>query len=177
MATSPHRPFTPDCVCAVCAISAVDVIGEEFGLRNELMHCFADRILIEDRFTGGTPEGRDRVIAQEPIGRMGKPEEIAAAVVWLCSDAASFVTGHALVADGGRNPVDGRWFGPPRTNRRRSEWSWRFGHAVPGLSCTPRRGATSSKNGGNGLAGYGVQGRQRWIRAADLRPASGSATP
>ena len=55
-----------------------------------------------DRFTGGTPEGRDRVIAQEPIGRMGRPEEIAAAVVWLCSDAATFVTGHALVADGGQ---------------------------------------------------------------------------
>lgn len=55
-----------------------------------------------DRFTGGTPEGRDRVIAQEPIGRMGRPEEIADAVVWLCSDAASFVTGHALVADGGQ---------------------------------------------------------------------------
>jgi NAD(P)-dependent dehydrogenase (short-subunit alcohol dehydrogenase family) len=55
-----------------------------------------------DRFTGGTAEGRDRVIAQEPIGRMGRPEEIAATVVWLCSDAASFVTGHALVADGGQ---------------------------------------------------------------------------
>ncbi len=55
-----------------------------------------------NRFTGGTPEGRDRVIAQEPIGRMGKPEEIAEAVVWLCSDASSFVTGHALVADGGQ---------------------------------------------------------------------------
>jgi NAD(P)-dependent dehydrogenase (short-subunit alcohol dehydrogenase family) len=55
-----------------------------------------------DRFTGGTSEGRDRVIAQEPIGRMGRPDEIAATVVWLCSDAASFVTGHAMVADGGQ---------------------------------------------------------------------------
>ena len=54
------------------------------------------------RFTGGTPEGEQRVIAQEPIGRMGRPEEIAAAVVWLCSGAASFVTGHAMVVDGGQ---------------------------------------------------------------------------
>jgi NAD(P)-dependent dehydrogenase (short-subunit alcohol dehydrogenase family) len=55
-----------------------------------------------DRFTGGTPEGQERVIAQEPIGRMGKPEEIADAVLWLCSDAAAFVVGHALVVDGGQ---------------------------------------------------------------------------
>jgi NAD(P)-dependent dehydrogenase (short-subunit alcohol dehydrogenase family) len=54
------------------------------------------------RFTGGTPEGRAEVIAQEPIGRVGTPEEIAATVVWLCSGAASFVLGHALVADGGQ---------------------------------------------------------------------------
>jgi len=55
-----------------------------------------------DRFSGGTPEGRERVISQEPVGRMGKPEEIAAAVLWLCSDAASFATGHAMVVDGGQ---------------------------------------------------------------------------
>jgi NAD(P)-dependent dehydrogenase (short-subunit alcohol dehydrogenase family) len=54
-----------------------------------------------DRFSGGTPQGREAVVAQEPIGRMGRPEEIAATVLWLCSDQASFVTGHALVADGG----------------------------------------------------------------------------
>ena len=55
-----------------------------------------------ERFSGGSPEGRQRVISQEPVGRMGKPEEIAAAVVWLCSDAASFATGHAMVVDGGQ---------------------------------------------------------------------------
>src|SRR5688500_303494 len=48
-----------------------------------------------DRFSGGTPEGREGVIAQEPVGRMGKPEEIASAVLWLCSDAAAFMVGHA----------------------------------------------------------------------------------
>jgi NAD(P)-dependent dehydrogenase (short-subunit alcohol dehydrogenase family) len=55
-----------------------------------------------DRFSGGTAEGRERVIAQEPIGRMGKPEEIAESVIWLCSDAAAFVIGHAMVIDGGQ---------------------------------------------------------------------------
>jgi NAD(P)-dependent dehydrogenase (short-subunit alcohol dehydrogenase family) len=55
-----------------------------------------------DRFSGGTPEGRERVIAQEPVGRMGKPEEIGAAVVWLCSEVAGFVVGHAMVIDGGQ---------------------------------------------------------------------------
>jgi NAD(P)-dependent dehydrogenase (short-subunit alcohol dehydrogenase family) len=54
------------------------------------------------RFTGGTPEGRAKVIAEEPVGRMGKPEEIAAAVLWLCSDAAAFMVGHAMVIDGGQ---------------------------------------------------------------------------
>jgi NAD(P)-dependent dehydrogenase (short-subunit alcohol dehydrogenase family) len=54
------------------------------------------------RFSGGTPEGRQTVIAQEPVGRMGTPDEIAAAVVWLCSDAASFVVGSAMVIDGGQ---------------------------------------------------------------------------
>jgi NAD(P)-dependent dehydrogenase (short-subunit alcohol dehydrogenase family) len=40
-------------------------------------------------------------IAAEPIGRLGEPEEIAAAVVWLCSPAASFMVGHAMAIDGG----------------------------------------------------------------------------
>jgi len=55
-----------------------------------------------NRFSGGTAEGRQAVIAQELVGRMGTPEEIAAAVVWLCSDAASFVVGSVMVVDGGQ---------------------------------------------------------------------------
>ncbi len=55
-----------------------------------------------DRFTGDTTEGRARVIAQEPVGRMGRPEEIASAVLWMCSDNAGFLVGHALVMDGGQ---------------------------------------------------------------------------
>ena len=41
------------------------------------------------------------IIEREPIGRMGIPAEVAEAVIWLCSDAASFVTGHTMAVDGG----------------------------------------------------------------------------
>ena len=47
------------------------------------------------------PEMVAQIVARHPVGRMGRPEEIAEAVVWLCSDAASFVTGHTMTVDGG----------------------------------------------------------------------------
>jgi NAD(P)-dependent dehydrogenase (short-subunit alcohol dehydrogenase family) len=55
-----------------------------------------------ERFTGGTQEGREKVNQEEPVGRPASPEEIAAAVLWMCSDEAAFVVGHALVIDGGQ---------------------------------------------------------------------------
>ncbi len=47
------------------------------------------------------PELTEGLLALEPLGRLGKPEEIAETVVWLCSDTASFVTGHSMASDGG----------------------------------------------------------------------------
>jgi NAD(P)-dependent dehydrogenase (short-subunit alcohol dehydrogenase family) len=47
------------------------------------------------------PERQAQIVARHPLGRVGTPGEIAEAVVWLCSDAASFVTGHTMTVDGG----------------------------------------------------------------------------
>lgn len=54
-----------------------------------------------DRIVGGDAAAEAQFTALEPVGRMGSPAEVAQVVVWLCSDAASFVTGVAMPVDGG----------------------------------------------------------------------------
>jgi NAD(P)-dependent dehydrogenase (short-subunit alcohol dehydrogenase family) len=54
-----------------------------------------------DRIVGGDAVAVSQFTALEPVGRMGLPAEVAQVVVWLCSDAASFVTGVAMPVDGG----------------------------------------------------------------------------
>jgi NAD(P)-dependent dehydrogenase (short-subunit alcohol dehydrogenase family) len=72
------------------------------GIRiNAVCPGIIDTVMIK-RVFGDTPEGRQAILEQEPIGRMGRPAEIAAAVLWLCSSDASFAVGHALVVDGGQ---------------------------------------------------------------------------
>ena len=57
--------------------------------------------MVERFFLSRHPRAETRLSAAEPVGRLGTPEEVAEAVVWLCSDAASFVTGHTMAVDGG----------------------------------------------------------------------------
>jgi len=71
------------------------------GIRVDAICPGVIRTPMVERVTAGDPEIEAEFTALEPLGRMGTPEEIADAVLWLCSDGASFVTGHALVADGG----------------------------------------------------------------------------
>lgn len=59
------------------------------------------RTAMVDRIIHGDPAQEAAFTALEPVGRMGTPDEIAQAVIWLCSDAASFVTGDAMPVDGG----------------------------------------------------------------------------
>jgi NAD(P)-dependent dehydrogenase (short-subunit alcohol dehydrogenase family) len=54
-----------------------------------------------DDWISGDPAKEAEVAALHPIGRIAEAEEIANAVLWLCSDAASFMIGHAMVVDGG----------------------------------------------------------------------------
>ncbi|MFM0645172.1 glucose 1-dehydrogenase [Paraburkholderia bryophila] len=54
-----------------------------------------------DRFTG-TPENKAALAAKVPLGRIGKPDDVARAIVFLASEAASFVTGQIVSVDGGK---------------------------------------------------------------------------
>ena len=58
-----------------------------------------------DRVVEENPDAEAEFIALEPTGRLANPEEIAAAVIWLSSDAASFVTGHMMSVDGARTAL------------------------------------------------------------------------
>ena len=80
--------------------AALDYAGQ--GIRiNAICPGIIDTKMIE-RVFGDTPEGRQAILDQEPMGAWGRPEEMADAVLWLCSEQASFAVGHALVVDGGQ---------------------------------------------------------------------------
>lgn len=59
------------------------------------------RTLLNEYLTGLKPEEQERMKSGIPMKRVADPEEMAEAVIWLCSDAASFVTGHLMPIDGG----------------------------------------------------------------------------
>lgn len=72
------------------------------GIRiNAVCPGLIDTPMSDQMKASGQTEALAAMLTQVPIGRVGRPEEIADAVLWLCSDAASLVVGHALVVDGG----------------------------------------------------------------------------
>jgi NAD(P)-dependent dehydrogenase (short-subunit alcohol dehydrogenase family) len=57
--------------------------------------------LVADRLAMGLPDPRERLLSRIPMARLGTPEEVAGAYVWLASPLASYVTGQTVVVDGG----------------------------------------------------------------------------
>src|SRR5271154_4733199 len=72
-----------------------------FGVRVNAVAPGPTETAMLNRFTG-TPERKAALVSSVPLGRVGAPEEIARAIVFLASNKASFVTGHILAADGGK---------------------------------------------------------------------------
>ncbi len=91
-------------VLAITRSIAIDFVGE--GIRCNAIcpgtvHTPFVEGYLKRSFPGHEDEVRQQLHARQPIGRMGQPEEIAAAALYLASDEAAFVTGSALVIDGG----------------------------------------------------------------------------
>jgi NAD(P)-dependent dehydrogenase (short-subunit alcohol dehydrogenase family) len=66
-----------------------------------------NRFLLTDEATGAISERGRRILEHTPMGRFGEPEDLIGAVVWLCSDAARFVTGIVVAVDGGFSAYSG----------------------------------------------------------------------
>lgn len=71
------------------------------GIRINVICPGAIKTPMMDRFTGKDKSVEKQFENMEPIGRLGEPEEVANAVLWLCSDEASYITGHTMAVDGG----------------------------------------------------------------------------
>ncbi|KAA6299963.1 MAG: 4-diol dehydrogenase, partial [Candidatus Ordinivivax streblomastigis] len=71
------------------------------GIRINAVCPGAIRTPMADELIRRNPAIEAEIVSSIPVGRLGKPEEIAQAVLWLCSPGASFVIGHALIVDGG----------------------------------------------------------------------------
>ncbi|MCX7912556.1 MAG: glucose 1-dehydrogenase [Dehalococcoidales bacterium] len=76
--------------------------GAAYGVRvNTILPGPTERTLLFEYLTGTHPEEREKMMAEIPMGRLATPEDMAEAVMWLCSDEASFITGHVMPVDGG----------------------------------------------------------------------------
>jgi len=76
----------------------------EFARRGIRVNCFGPgptRTGMHDSLVAIAPQIVEAMNMKVPMGRIAEPEEVAAAAVWLCSDEASYITGHALPVDGG----------------------------------------------------------------------------
>ena len=76
------------------------------GIRSNIVHpCVIETDLLAERY--GSPEGRAKLISQIPVGRLGRPEDIAGLVAFLASAWGDYICGQEILADGGRTLFNG----------------------------------------------------------------------
>ena len=76
-------------------------VAKEYASRNVLVNCIAPGFIATDMTAALPPEARDALLGQIALGRLGEPADISAAVLFLASDLAAYITGQVLVVDGG----------------------------------------------------------------------------
>jgi 3-oxoacyl-[acyl-carrier protein] reductase len=82
-------------------IGLTKAVAKEYATRNVLVNCVAPGYIETDMTAALPPEAGAALLSAIPLGRLGQPEEIAGAVVFLASDLARYITGQVLVVDGG----------------------------------------------------------------------------
>jgi NAD(P)-dependent dehydrogenase (short-subunit alcohol dehydrogenase family) len=78
------------------------VAALDYADRNIRVNAIAPGPILTDNLERAGPDAQRLAASATPVGRIGRPDEVANAVAWLCSDAAAFVTGTTLVIDGGK---------------------------------------------------------------------------
>jgi NAD(P)-dependent dehydrogenase (short-subunit alcohol dehydrogenase family) len=90
------------CATKHAIIGATKSAALDYASKRIRVNAVAPGPILTDRIQSLPEDRRTPIIAAVPMGRIGSAEEVAATVVWLCSDAASFITGAVLAVDGGR---------------------------------------------------------------------------
>jgi NAD(P)-dependent dehydrogenase (short-subunit alcohol dehydrogenase family) len=83
-------------------VGATKSAALDYAARNVRVNAIAPGPILNDQIVALPEEHRAPIARAVPLGRIGRPAEVAAAVAWLCSDEAAFVTGAVLSIDGGR---------------------------------------------------------------------------
>jgi 3-oxoacyl-[acyl-carrier protein] reductase len=82
-------------------IGLTKAVAKELGSRNITVNAVAPGFILTDMTGSLSGAVREKMLSQVALGRFGQPEEVAAAVVFLASDAAGYITGQTIVVDGG----------------------------------------------------------------------------
>jgi 3-oxoacyl-[acyl-carrier protein] reductase len=82
-------------------IGLTKAVAREYASRNVLVNCVAPGYIATDMTAALPPEAGAALLSAIPLGRLGQPDEVAGAVLFLASDLARYITGHVLVVDGG----------------------------------------------------------------------------